>query len=95
MRGSGAFLCLVPCGCFVSLLPQDCPFIVCMTYAFHTPDKLCFILDLMNGKPSLELIGLGELQELAWRPLAQLVPAERLGPLPCCLEEERETDPRF
>ena len=23
---------------------QDCPFIVCMTYAFHTPDKLCFIL---------------------------------------------------
>ncbi|KAG4078925.1 hypothetical protein HA402_010877 [Bradysia odoriphaga] len=25
------------------------PFIVCMTYAFHTPDKLCFILDLMNG----------------------------------------------
>uniref|UniRef100_A0A672R8T1 G protein-coupled receptor kinase n=1 Tax=Sinocyclocheilus grahami TaxID=75366 RepID=A0A672R8T1_SINGR len=30
----------------------DCPFIVCMTYAFHTPDKLCFILDLMNGKGS-------------------------------------------
>ncbi|XP_018788744.1 PREDICTED: G protein-coupled receptor kinase 1 [Bactrocera latifrons] len=28
---------------------MDCPFIVCMTYAFHTPDKLCFILDLMNG----------------------------------------------
>lgn len=28
---------------------QDCPFIVCMTYAFHTSDKLCFILDLMNG----------------------------------------------
>jgi len=28
---------------------HDCPFIVCMTYAFHTPDKLCFILDLMNG----------------------------------------------
>lgn len=27
----------------------DCPFIVCMTYAFHTPDKLCFVLDLMNG----------------------------------------------
>lgn len=25
------------------------PFIVCMTYSFHTPDKLCFILDLMNG----------------------------------------------
>ena len=23
---------------------QDCPFIVCMTYAFHTQDKLCFIL---------------------------------------------------
>lgn len=31
------------------LLQVDCPFIVCMTYAFHTPDKLCFILDLMNG----------------------------------------------
>lgn len=30
-------------------LQVDCPFIVCMTYAFHTPDKLCFILDLMNG----------------------------------------------
>ncbi|KAG5321709.1 GPRK1 kinase, partial [Acromyrmex charruanus] len=28
---------------------MDCPFIVCMTYAFHTVDKLCFILDLMNG----------------------------------------------
>ncbi|CDW58972.1 G protein coupled receptor kinase 1 [Trichuris trichiura] len=28
---------------------QDCPFIVCMTYAFQTPDKLVFILDLMNG----------------------------------------------
>ncbi|VDM39985.1 unnamed protein product [Toxocara canis] len=28
---------------------QDCPFIVCMTYAFQSPDKLCFILDLMNG----------------------------------------------
>nr|XP_023415317.1 beta-adrenergic receptor kinase 1 isoform X1 [Loxodonta africana] len=27
----------------------DCPFIVCMSYAFHTPDKLSFILDLMNG----------------------------------------------
>ncbi|XP_055339814.1 G protein-coupled receptor kinase 1-like [Paramacrobiotus metropolitanus] len=25
------------------------PFIVCMTYAFQTADKLCFILDLMNG----------------------------------------------
>jgi beta-adrenergic-receptor kinase len=25
------------------------PFIVCMSYAFHTVDKLCFILDLMNG----------------------------------------------
>ncbi|CAK9293116.1 unnamed protein product [Gordionus sp. m RMFG-2023] len=28
---------------------QQCPFIVCMTYAFQTPDKLSFILDLMNG----------------------------------------------
>ncbi|NXP62498.1 ARBK1 kinase, partial [Chloropsis cyanopogon] len=27
----------------------NCPFIVCMSYAFHTPDKLSFILDLMNG----------------------------------------------
>ncbi|XP_014678161.1 PREDICTED: G protein-coupled receptor kinase 1-like [Priapulus caudatus] len=27
----------------------DCPFIVCMTYAFQTTDKLCFTLDLMNG----------------------------------------------
>ena len=26
------------------------PFIVCMSYAFHTADKLCFILDLMNVK---------------------------------------------
>jgi beta-adrenergic-receptor kinase len=25
------------------------PFIVCMTYAFQTPDKLCLVLDLMNG----------------------------------------------
>lgn len=30
-------------------MQADCPFIVCMTYAFHTTDKLCFILDLMNG----------------------------------------------
>lgn len=22
---------------------------MCMTYAFQTPEKLCFILDLMNG----------------------------------------------
>jgi beta-adrenergic-receptor kinase len=29
---------------------EGCPFIVCMTYAFHTADKLCFILDLMNGR---------------------------------------------
>ena len=28
---------------------MDCPFIVSMSYAFTTPDKLCFILDLMNG----------------------------------------------
>lgn len=34
---------------FSVLFQVDCPFIVCMTYAFHTPDKLCFILDLMNG----------------------------------------------
>jgi len=30
-------------------LQDGCPFIVCMTYAFQTPEKLCFILDLMNG----------------------------------------------
>lgn len=23
---------------------------MCMSYAFHTPDKLSFILDLMNGE---------------------------------------------
>ncbi|CAF5107804.1 unnamed protein product, partial [Rotaria socialis] len=34
----------------VSTGEEGCPFIVCMTYAFHTTDKLCFILDLMNGK---------------------------------------------
>lgn len=34
---------------FPPISQADCPFIVCMTYAFHTPDKLCFILDLMNG----------------------------------------------
>ena len=28
---------------------EGSPFIVCMTYAFQTTDKLCFILDLMNG----------------------------------------------
>ncbi|CAD5125386.1 DgyrCDS13623 [Dimorphilus gyrociliatus] len=28
---------------------EGCPFIVCMTYAFQTTEKLCFILDLMNG----------------------------------------------
>jgi len=28
---------------------KDCPFIISMTYAFHTTDKLFFILDLMNG----------------------------------------------
>ncbi|CAF0901241.1 unnamed protein product [Rotaria sordida] len=33
----------------VSIGEEGCPFIVCMTYAFHTTDKLCFILDLMNG----------------------------------------------
>jgi beta-adrenergic-receptor kinase len=27
----------------------DCPFIVCMTYAFVTADRVCFVLDLMNG----------------------------------------------
>lgn len=28
---------------------DDCPFIVNMTYAFQTPEKLYFVLDLMNG----------------------------------------------
>ncbi|XP_063675324.1 G protein-coupled receptor kinase 1-like isoform X5 [Bolinopsis microptera] len=27
----------------------DTPFIVCLNYAFQTGDRLCFILDLMNG----------------------------------------------
>ncbi|KAL3319353.1 G protein-coupled receptor kinase 1 [Cichlidogyrus casuarinus] len=27
----------------------ECPFIVCMTYAFQTTEKLCFVLDLMSG----------------------------------------------
>ena len=36
--------------CIFWLTQQEgCPFIVCMTYAFQTPEKLCFILDLMNG----------------------------------------------
>lgn len=34
---------------FLYTLQEGCPFIVCMTYAFQTPEKLCFILDLMNG----------------------------------------------
>jgi len=33
----------------VYFLQEGSPFIVCMTYAFQTPEKLCFILDLMNG----------------------------------------------
>ncbi|XP_021370449.1 beta-adrenergic receptor kinase 2-like isoform X1 [Mizuhopecten yessoensis] len=33
----------------VSTGQEGSPFIVCMTYAFQTPEKLCFILDLMNG----------------------------------------------
>jgi len=33
----------------VFMFQEACPFIVCMTYAFQTPEKLCFILDLMNG----------------------------------------------
>ena len=32
-----------------NVFQEGCPFIVCMTYAFQTPEKLCFILDLMNG----------------------------------------------
>lgn len=46
-------LCFLPEVNLIALPLQDCPFIVCMTYAFHTPDKLCFILDLMNGKQDL------------------------------------------
>lgn len=42
-------VCVKPFFTFNYLFQVDCPFIVCMTYAFHTPDKLCFILDLMNG----------------------------------------------
>ena len=33
----------------VSAGSEDCPFIVGMTYAFTTPYKVCFLLDLMNG----------------------------------------------
>lgn len=33
----------------LNFIQEGCPFIVCMTYAFQTPEKLCFILDLMNG----------------------------------------------
>ncbi|KAJ8312861.1 hypothetical protein KUTeg_010234 [Tegillarca granosa] len=33
----------------IMLSLEGSPFIVCMTYAFQTPEKLCFILDLMNG----------------------------------------------
>ena len=33
----------------VRVAQDGSPFIVCMTYAFQTPEKLCFILDLMNG----------------------------------------------
>jgi beta-adrenergic-receptor kinase len=33
----------------LNFLQEGSPFIVCMTYAFQTPEKLCFILDLMNG----------------------------------------------
>ena len=38
-----------------SLLQVNSPFVVNLYYAFQTPDKLCFILDLMNGtsNPSL------------------------------------------
>lgn len=33
----------------ISTGSDDCPFIVGMTYAFTTPYKVCFLLDLMNG----------------------------------------------
>ena len=35
--------------CIFLCLQEGSPFIVNMTYAFQTPEKLCFILDLMNG----------------------------------------------
>ena len=35
--------------CLLCVEQEGSPFIVCMTYAFQTPEKLCFILDLMNG----------------------------------------------
>lgn len=46
-----SFLILIFYSFFIFLTKKEesCPFIVCMTYAFHTTDKLCFILDLMNG----------------------------------------------
>lgn len=32
------------------LLKFDNPFIVCLSYTFQTEEKLCFVLDLMNGR---------------------------------------------
>ena len=32
------------------LLKFDSPFIVGLNYAFQTDEKLCFVLDLMNGE---------------------------------------------
>lgn len=49
---SASFLCLKHNleWLIISVFFQEgSPFIVCMTYAFQTPEKLCFILDLMNG----------------------------------------------
>ena len=41
-----SFTCVMLC-CFTSQV--DSPFVVNLYYAFQTADKLCFILDLMNG----------------------------------------------
>lgn len=45
-----AWLMIIYIFFFLSFLQVNNPFIVCMTYAFQTPDKLCFVLDLMNGR---------------------------------------------
>lgn len=41
--------CSLDCVSVFFSFQEGSPFIVCMTYAFQTPEKLCFILDLMNG----------------------------------------------
>jgi len=37
-------------------LQVNSPFVVSLYYAFQTADKLCFILDLMNGSASIQAV---------------------------------------